>query len=102
MIRHPPRSTLFPYTPLSRSWYWEADDQSTWNDGSSHIAEPESSRHASGCCVGCFDGHVYWWSHAEFLAERTHVPGPLACDPSDRKSTRLNSSHLAISYAVFC
>src|SRR5256885_13225924 len=61
MIRRPPRSTLFPYTTLFRS-FWP--------------------RRTGAACVHC----------------------PLKRSPADadRKSTRLNSSHLVISYAVFC
>src|SRR2546430_4650572 len=72
MIRRPPRSTLFPYTTLFRS-----------NLG------------ATGCedCE-CQSG------------VRSGKPAPVGYDPrascSDRKSTRLNSSHSQISYAVFC
>src|SRR2546426_8118412 len=77
MIRRPPRSTLFPYTTLFRSGAGGA----------------RADRRAAGRCL----------------------PGPQATPPVelprssgpgqpglDRKSTRLNSSHLVISYAVFC
>src|SRR2546426_4871102 len=85
MIRRPPRSTLFPYTTLFRSVVIEPKDLHA-------ILGPRK-----------FEGEV---------AERTAVPGVAtgtavrsATSPSnflDRKSTRLNSSHLVISYAVFC
>src|SRR5439155_22760169 len=76
MIRPPPRSTLFPYTTLFRSNTIESDVNLT-RDGIpvlSHepFVDPHLARHA--------DGSAY----------------------PDRKSTRLNSSHVAISYAVFC
>src|SRR5256885_12490115 len=82
MIRRPPRSTLFPYTTLFRS--------------------RESAR-AQGRVVavanGAFDllhvGHVRYLQGAKDLTNG----GLLVVD---RKSTRLNSSHLVISYAVFC
>src|SRR5256885_11272614 len=80
MIRRPPRSTLFPYTTLFRS----------------HYSSPRSvPRHRVHVCV---PQHV-----TELLAcisplERQHRVVPA----QDRKSTRLNSSHLVISYAVFC
>src|SRR5256885_13095220 len=80
MIRRPPRSTLFPYTTLFRSCY------------ARHLAT------------------VY--GHEETLWEEPYDASPvharrhlLACMRRwrrDRKSTRLNSSHLVISYAVFC
>src|SRR3989442_10266729 len=76
MIRRPPRSTLFPYTTLFRS-----------TAGSlARDARPGLESHAG---------------HAAPLAS---TPGRHAVDvrTSDRKSTRLNSSHVRISYAVFC
>src|SRR2546430_5020475 len=72
MIRRPPRSTLFPYTTLFRSRF------------------PRHVRPASGQHVPR-EGLV--------LAQ---LVTPLACGDPDRKSTRLNSSHSQISYAVFC
>src|SRR5258708_15104700 len=77
MIRRPPRSTLFPYTTLFRS---EAGgDHLRRPAGRRACPHPEQERvaRARRGCVG----------------NRT---------PSDRKSTRLNSSHQIISYAVFC
>src|SRR2546426_7608476 len=77
MIRRPPRSTLFPYTTLFRSRTREC------------AAKP------GGAAVGEPAGE---W------ARRWPRPPPpdVAADGRDRKSTRLNSSHLVISYAVFC
>src|SRR2546426_4275836 len=88
MIRRPPRSTLFPYTTLFRS-------------------PPEDA--PSGESDGCYvrgDGGGEAWRHGgprpsrERLPPRSGVRGGLR--DQDRKSTRLNSSHLVISYAVFC
>src|SRR2546426_7820516 len=76
MIRRPPRSTLFPYTTLFRS------------RGARELAAAEE-RAAAGEPVEMRLG----------LAERGLVSEPPG---EDRKSTRLNSSHLVISYAVFC
>src|SRR5690349_23880396 len=76
MIRRPPRSTLFPYTTLFRS----------------HEAlEPDVSADA-------IMAHVVMG--AKILREG-NIPEPVV-EFSDRKSTRLNSSHVEISYAVFC
>src|SRR3712207_8147225 len=79
MIRRPPRSTLFPYTTLFRSPKGDADR--AWEAPSllSHSADPPilSAHFPSGRSGG-------------FQAAQ------------DRKSTRLNSSHANISYAVFC
>src|SRR5256885_11658823 len=87
MIRRPPRSTLFPYTTLFRSLQHlmpeQPADQAVQDD-----EQRDAGRH-----------------------DREHrlVPQGLEDDPlqrqpeqEDRKSTRLNSSHLVISYAVFC
>src|SRR2546427_6518664 len=76
MIRRPPRSTLFPYTTLFRSE--EADSAARAADQlADRLADPvEDPRHLE--------------AGADELARR------------DRKSTRLNSSHSQISYAVFC
>src|SRR5690554_7281372 len=72
MIRRPPRSTLFPYTTLFRS-------QELW--GSSN---------------GIFDG-----LDGELIVGKPNAPDVFRTT-TDRKSTRLNSSHVRISYAVFC
>src|SRR3712207_6851334 len=97
MIRRPPRSTLFPYTTLFRSW-------------------PE--RHGRTMIERMFDEVIL--TEAEYDAYRiacleteldSDYPDPAAFvtdehqrffDSRDRKSTRLNSSHANISYAVFC
>src|SRR3712207_7655778 len=85
MIRRPPRSTLFPYTTLFRSGY--------------HILDPgiedrlENVRILLDLCR-----FVYYKDPIPTKA-RHHFPAALEID---RKSTRLNSSHANISYAVFC
>src|SRR3989454_6274726 len=84
MIRRPPRSTLFPYTTLFRS---EAVAQVTARRDA--LAELERQR------VGLAPA-------AQALLENKAQFGDAVLGPLDRKSTRLNSSHLVISYAVFC
>src|SRR5256886_5956034 len=74
MIRRPPRSTLFPYTTLFRSPHGDPDRRF-----GADAAEPPR-------------GPVHEPRHEE----------PGAHEHQDRKSTRLNSSHSQISYAVFC
>src|SRR2546430_6965852 len=76
MIRRPPRSTLFPYTTLFRS------HRRSW-DAELGLGGPEAAR-----CVRCLLRPT-----AEQEGRNGH---------RDRKSTRLNSSHSQISYAVFC
>src|SRR2546427_8816909 len=78
MIRRPPRSTLFPYTTLFRS-----NAMQTAEDGGSGAACREVGDHLR-CHFGGVGG------------------GPMDGHAVDRKSTRLNSSHSQISYAVFC
>src|SRR3712207_8221623 len=80
MIRRPPRSTLFPYTTLFRS------------PGEGGIDHP--GLHHEGRAVALVEGEVVRGFHP--VAEQGRVPF------QDRKSTRLNSSHANISYAVFC
>src|SRR3712207_7568558 len=80
MIRRPPRSTLFPYTTLFRSIQRRLAAQS----------RVKYVMHAMGTSL---EGTT-----ADILA----VVGELHAVPLDRKSTRLNSSHANISYAVFC
>src|SRR3712207_8489442 len=88
MIRRPPRSTLFPYTTLFRSSYMEAPDGALVEYAGDHAAERFN--------------HVHLWQEHPFCAQlwyRRHLNAPAM---PDRKSTRLNSSHANISYAVFC
>src|SRR3712207_6987510 len=77
MIRRPPRSTLFPYTTLFRS----AEDLGAVELGLIVELEDAVLALAADACCALFDGELLLL---------------------DRKSTRLNSSHANISYAVFC
>src|SRR3712207_8515324 len=91
MIRRPPRSTLFPYTTLFRS----TQD------------EKNALRHSQGLLTGTFQ-----WSVSGLRTKRKAQRGAVlfgvllslsgVAFGLDRKSTRLNSSHANISYAVFC
>src|SRR5256885_11987556 len=91
MIRRPPRSTLFPYTTLFRSLIQIARQIGHVLHRLHERARAEQlQREPELDGVGAFgalDGHLAYV-----------VAGALG----DRKSTRLNSSHLVISYAVFC
>src|SRR3989442_8923935 len=82
MIRRPPRSTLFPYTTLFRSLCQRRDVQTA-----------ESTSGQARCDLLEQPGVAIWL----FQEITTRLPGR-----GDRKSTRLNSSHVRISYAVFC
>src|SRR3712207_8192245 len=85
MIRRPPRSTLFPYPTLFRS---ENQGENAHNEDL-ECAEPEEAHTRPACC-----------DRPSVI--RVHRPAPEHTRPADRKSTRLNSSHANISYAVFC
>src|SRR5256885_9298714 len=91
MIRRPPRSTLFPYTTLFRSVYGlESHAGVAPEDGISAIKIAAEA--ISAMRLGRID--------EETTANIGIIEGGKAT--KDRKSTRLNSSHLVISYAVFC
>src|SRR5690349_22686836 len=77
MIRRPPRSTLFPYTTLFRSAHESQED------GLAELARVSSASRTAG-------GAGFTIDQPQWVQE------------VDRKSTRLNSSHVEISYAVFC
>src|SRR2546430_12595956 len=87
MIRRPPRSTLFPYTTLFRSRQAVADRLS---QGFAQIQSSVEAQLAGGRREQTDD----------LREARTEMTNSLAL--TDRKSTRLNSSHSQISYAVFC
>src|SRR2546430_4511990 len=78
MIRRPPRSTLFPYTTLFRSSAIEKRD------------------------LPAIQGSILFMSLVFLLVNLVTDLVYAKADPRDRKSTRLNSSHSQISYAVFC
>src|SRR3712207_7309018 len=84
MIRRPPRSTLFPYTTLFRSTL-----RSTITAGSLTVSPPTVG-------IGLVSSRIGIRGRRD--RHGTQPPSVL----SDRKSTRLNSSHANISYAVFC
>src|SRR5258705_6839879 len=83
MIRRPPRSTLFPYTTLFRSYFIARSNAAQLGVTDAAGATEQDSNVAT--TVG---SHV--------------VAADMVRNQIDRKSTRLNSSHLGISYAVFC
>src|SRR5256884_5325899 len=101
MIRRPPRSTLFPYTTLSRS-------SSAARGPVENSAESWACRFAisvaaseSGINGGRFRCHRRGTSTDHLVRDAHDVAGSYLLR-LDRKSTRLNSSHGYISYAVFC
>src|SRR5438034_3356650 len=77
MLRRPPRSTLFPYTTLFRSHELRNHQRAVHEAGLTHIGDPS-------------------------VDDDARIQNLVATLGADRKSTRLNSSHTVISYAVFC
>src|SRR5256885_2751383 len=89
MIRRPPRSTLFPYTTLFRS------------EGGGSLTIVASALVETGSLADTvFFEELKSTGNAELKLDRKTAERRVF--PADRKSTRLNSSHLVISYAVFC
>src|SRR5438034_5074398 len=80
LLPRPPTSTLFPYTTLFRS----PNTRTVRNLPIVRLRVPRSSHHAL------------------VSRPRSRIPRSSCCSHLDRKSTRLNSSHTVISYAVFC
>src|SRR2546426_8534115 len=86
MIRRPPRSTLFPYTTLFRSIHT--------------LTNVGCAAAIAWICVR--PPSISWVSGLELVPGTNGPLTQLMLGGRDRKSTRLNSSHLVISYAVFC
>src|SRR3712207_7696339 len=86
MIRRPPRSTLFPYTTLFRS-----EGEQAGVSGAPVVEQRDGGLH-----------HVAADAVLPPLGKYRQRPEEADRSPTDRKSTRLNSSHANISYAVFC
>src|SRR5256885_6317375 len=91
MIRRPPRSTLFPYTTLFRSF----DPTITALANFQHSTTPQSNTIIVGTTAFIDDVRTYQFQYTQNFHFGMNAQ-------IDRKSTRLNSSHLVISYAVFC
>src|SRR3712207_8704688 len=102
MIRRPPRSTLFPYTTLFRSDLGETRVRRIIGAyGAGRIVNPKTTR--SQCIGGMIGGiGMALMEHAVVDARNGRVVNANLAEYADRKSTRLNSSHANISYAVFC
>src|SRR3712207_7424087 len=88
MIRRPPRSTLFPYTTLFRS--------------DPEVVRPLRALGSLACSIGKRRAAQRLLHTAIRVCRTTNNQVELARCLKDRKSTRLNSSHANISYAVFC
>src|SRR5256885_2429047 len=97
MIRRPPRSTLFPYTTLFRSVGFQHTPH--MSKKTSHVSETPATQFLRRHGIA-FTEHVYDYVEHGGTEESSRQLG--VPEHQDRKSTRLNSSHLVISYAVFC
>src|SRR5690242_20956712 len=90
MIRRPPRSTLFPYTTLFRSRVWG-------------LAAGGVGGERAGLFPRLVLAGLHGFRAISLVQHRAVSPLRIgAVAKRDRKSTRLNSSHMSISYAVFC
>src|SRR5689334_24379508 len=92
MIRRPPRSTLFPYTTLFRS-QWAGFSAIGFPTGS--VVTSVGPADIALTCMDDISGN-------QMCDPDSYVDGGYSRWALDRKSTRLNSSHSSISYAVFC
>src|SRR5256886_7998695 len=92
MIRRPPRSTLFPYTTLFRSLHASRDEDAGIGPVRVRAADEREAHLAAVEVPG----------QRQVGAARDQRQRALGLVDEDRKSTRLNSSHSQISYAVFC
>src|SRR5256885_3696992 len=95
MIRRPPRSTLFPYTTLFRSRKSDGLTQLLCrpHDLRRRLRQAQAIEQPAEACLAV---------RGAIALEAWQRDTGAAFDARDRKSTRLNSSHLVISYAVFC
>src|SRR3712207_8110088 len=96
MIRRPPRSTLFPYTTLFRS-FMVLEDNARTPSGVSYVVE---NRHLMSRAFPDLMAGMRLRPVDDYGQRLLHAMVEIA--PEDRKSTRLNSSHANLSYAVFC
>src|SRR3989442_11109941 len=99
MIRRPPRSTLFPYTTLFRSLLKAVDEAG----GDADVAEIGRSVEMDLDALGPIVNAAEFLGLARGIRRRSRwARGHRGPSRRDRKSTRLNSSHVRISYGVFC
>src|SRR4051812_49602834 len=97
MIRRPPRSTLFPYTTLFRSAWQPADMKGVPRELAEHSLniDPKCKPVKQPLCRFRDEKRRAIGTEIARLVKASFIQ-------EDRKSTRLNSSHMSISYAVFC
>src|SRR5699024_12003310 len=94
-LRRPPRSTLFPYTTLFRSAIGPSIGFDRYQVNQIVIDQIPSHYQAQVCTK-------LKQTNDQYLLDLKKLNQLILIDRADRKSTRLNSSHVSISYAVFC
>src|SRR5438034_5210520 len=94
MLRPPPTSTLFPYTTLFRSQFRTHECRACVCKSQRRAAGPANARRVPSC--------YFRLTLPESVQYRRGLFSWVRGEHLDRKSTRLNSSHTVISYAVFC
>src|SRR5256885_7368193 len=99
MIRRPPRSTLFPYTTLFRSLTFTMNGEPMGSVVKIPEGQTYTARLAAEITSRVALRQVEFIQNGKGIESRSVPDGAQSLD---RKSTRLNSSHLVISYAVFC
>src|SRR5438105_9423973 len=100
IVRRPPRSTLFPYTTLFRSLRFTRGE---WIRGLKAVTAAEAGRRFGPINpIAWMIGHLAWQEQLYWLERAQGTTVVVEVKRLDRKSTRLNSSHEWISYAVFC
>src|SRR5256885_10012479 len=102
MIRRPPRSTLFPYTTLFRSSARLLEILTHADRPLSRLLDDVPKTYASPEIRFDLPNEEVKFQIVKKATELCRKKGYEIVDVEDRKSTRLNSSHLVISYAVFC
>src|SRR3712207_7750582 len=102
MIRRPPRSTLFPYTTLFRSQSIDTVSNGDHRSPTTHGASPAAGRVTKARTLPAQVDERQPQISVLPTGSRWQPQARQGAQSPDRKSTRLNSSHANISYAVFC
>src|SRR5439155_14038437 len=101
-ILRPSISTLFPYTTLFRSFSQDLHEPSSWPAPGLNSTYKEAVAYGGARYINLFTDRSFLFYRTYDKEIRQEKLSLLGYFPKDRKSTRLNSSHVAISYAVFC
>src|SRR5437773_7766010 len=102
MHRFHPRSTLFPYTTLFRSFNTRCPHMPPSSSAAARVQQDSRRQEVLSAQIGLLYANANIGVGVTLLAATTLALLQRGIVPKDRKSTRLNSSHITISYAVFC